>query len=332
MSEVRIEHMTKRFKHQAAVGDVSIHVREGEFLTLLGPSGCGKSTTLRMVAGFEAPDEGKVFIGGKDVTNVPARERGVGMVFQSYALFPNLTAHDNVAFGLRMGKLPEAEVKQRVSEMLDTVSLGEHAGKYPSQLSGGMQQRVALARALVRRPSVLLLDEPLSALDAKIRVQLRELIKDLQVRLGTTTIYVTHDQEEALSLSDRVAVMSAGKVVQLGTPAEIYAQPATRFVAGFVGTLNFLPAEIAAGKAVRPEALRLYPGNVPLPPAADELRLAARVIRANLLGTLVRVRLRVGEHELVADTLNTGEGAARWPEGLAVTAGIPAGAVFPVLE
>lgn len=332
MSEVRLEHITKRFKNQVAVGDVSLHVREGEFLTLLGPSGCGKSTTLRVVAGFEHADEGKVFIDGRDVTTVPARERALGMVFQSYALFPNMTAFDNVAFSLRMAKMPESELKRRTMEMLAAVNLGDHAAKYPSQLSGGMQQRVALARALVRNPAVLLLDEPLSALDAKIRVQLRDLIKDLQARLGTTTIYVTHDQEEALSLSDRVAVMSGGRVVQLGTPSEIYSQPATRFVAGFVGTLNFLPERIAAGRAVRPEALRLYPAGAPQPPQGAEVRLEGRVLRANLLGNLVRVRLSVEDHELVADALNDGEGAARWPVGTAVTVGIPTAAMFAVEE
>ncbi len=332
MSEVRLEHITKRFKNQVAVGDVSLHVREGEFLTLLGPSGCGKSTTLRVVAGFEHADEGKVFIDGRDVTTVPARDRALGMVFQSYALFPNMTAFDNVAFSLRMAKMPESELKRRTMEMLAAVNLGDHAAKYPSQLSGGMQQRVALARALVRNPAVLLLDEPLSALDAKIRVQLRDLIKDLQARLGTTTIYVTHDQEEALSLSDRVAVMSGGRVVQLGTPSEIYSQPATRFVAGFVGTLNFLPERIAAGRAVRPEALRLYPAGAPQPPQGAEVRLEGRVLRANLLGNLVRVRLSVEDHELVADALNDGEGAARWPVGTAVTVGIPTAAMFAVEE
>jgi putative spermidine/putrescine transport system ATP-binding protein len=330
MSEVRIQNVTKIFKGQKAVNDVSLTVREGEFVSLLGPSGCGKSTTLRMVAGFEQPDGGQIFVDGKDMTHVPARERGLGMVFQSYALFPNMTAFDNVAFGLRMAKLPAAEVKTRTEEMLAAVNLAEHTGKYPSQLSGGMQQRVALARALVRRPKVLLLDEPLSALDAKIRIQLREVIKDLQARLGTTTIYVTHDQEEALSLSDRVAVMSQGQVVQLGTPAEIYAQPRTRFVAGFVGTLNFLPPEIATGKAVRPEAVRLYAAGTAPAGGADELRVEALVVRANLLGTLVRVTLRVGEDHLIADTLNDGDGAARWRPGDSVTVGIPMQAMFPV--
>jgi putative spermidine/putrescine transport system ATP-binding protein len=332
MSEVRLETITKLFKNQKAVDDLSLTVREGEFVTLLGPSGCGKSTTLRIVAGFEHQNQGKVFVDGKDVSDVPARERGLGMVFQSYALFPNMTASENVAFGLRMAKLPEAEIRQRTADMLVAVNLEEHGTKYPAQLSGGMQQRVALARALVRRPKVLLLDEPLSALDAKIRVQLRELVKDLQKRLGTTTIYVTHDQEEALSLSDRVAVMSGGKIVQTGTPAEIYARPQTRFVAGFVGTLNFLPADIAPGRAVRPEALRLYPAGGEPAGSASELRLRAEILRANLLGTLVRVTLRAGEHQLIADTLNTGDGAARWLPGTFVTVGIPAEGMFSVAE
>jgi len=329
MSEVRITHLTKRFGRQTAVNDISLDVREGEFLSLLGPSGCGKSTVLRMVAGFERPDQGRIFLGTWEVTGVPARERGIGMVFQSYALFPNMTASENIAFGLRMGSVPPAELNRRVTEVLQAVALVDHADKYPTQLSGGMQQRVALARAVVLCPPVLLLDEPLSALDAKIRVQLRELIKDLQVRLGVTTIYVTHDQEEALGLSDRVAVMEAGRIVQLGTPAEVYSRPQTRFVADFVGTLNFLPPDVAAGRAVRPESVLLYPALQSPPAAQGEIRLSGVVMRATLLGAVVRVRVKVGEHELLADLLNHG-GTARWQSGMLVNLCIPEADTFPV--
>ena len=221
-------------------------IAPGELVALLGPSGCGKTTALRIVAGFEFADSGEVLIDGRDVSRVPASKRDMGMVFQSYSLFPNMNALDNVAFGLRMRKIGGADRRKRAAELLDMVGLAPQAGQYPHQLSGGQQQRVALARALAVEPRVLLLDEPLSALDAKVRLQLREQIRTLQQRLGTTTLFVTHDQEEALSMADRVGVMRAGRLEQVADPAELYSRPATAFVAEFVGTMNRLPAELGA--------------------------------------------------------------------------------------
>jgi putative spermidine/putrescine transport system ATP-binding protein len=224
---------------------MSLDIAPGELIALLGPSGCGKTTALRIVAGFEYADSGEVLVNGKDVSEVPASKRDMGMVFQSYSLFPNMNALDNVGFGLRMRKTAAAKRRSKAAELLDMVGLSAQAGQYPHQLSGGQQQRVALARALAIEPHVLLLDEPLSALDAKVRLQLREQIRTLQQRLGITTIFVTHDQEEALSMADRVGVMSDGKREQVAEPAELYTRPATAFVAEFVGTMNRLPAEVA---------------------------------------------------------------------------------------
>ena len=226
---------------------MSLEIAPGELVALLGPSGCGKTTALRIVAGFETADTGEVLIDGRDVSGVPAAKRDMGMVFQSYSLFPNMSALDNVGFGLRMRKANATVRRQKAGELLEMVGLSAQAGQFPHQLSGGQQQRVALARALAIEPRVLLLDEPLSALDAKVRLQLREQIRTLQQRLGTTTLFVTHDQEEALSMSDRVGVMRAGKLEQVATPDELYSRPATAFVAEFVGTMNRLPAELGHG-------------------------------------------------------------------------------------
>lgn len=231
-------------EHSFAVQDFNLEVQKGEFVSFLGPSGCGKTTTLRMIAGFESPTSGQIVLDGRDITDIPPNQREVGMVFQSYALFPNMTVAGNVGFGLKVMKKPTDEIKQRVEEMLALINMPEFANRYPHQLSGGQQQRVALARALALRPDVLLLDEPLSALDAKIRVSLRSEIRAIQQKLGITAIYVTHDQEEALSLSDRVVVMNAGKMEQVGTPFEIYNFPQTKFVASFVGTLNTATAQV----------------------------------------------------------------------------------------
>src|SRR5919199_1176425 len=234
-----------------AVESFDLNVERGEFVSFLGPSGCGKTTTLRMIAGFEMPTAGAIRINGADVTFTPPNQRKVGMVFQSYALFPNMTIAENIGFGLKVAKKPAAEIRQRVEEMLKLIHLPQLGSRYPYQLSGGQQQRVALARALAIKPQVLLLDEPLSALDAKIRVSLRNEIRAIQRQLGITTVYVTHDQEEALSLSDRVVVMNEGRIEQIGTPFEIYNFPQTSFVASFVGTLNVIPARVidpAAGR------------------------------------------------------------------------------------
>src|SRR5689334_1315498 len=244
MAFLEINDVRKQFGVNVVVKGFNLGIEGGEFLSLLGPSGCGKTTVLRMVAGFESPTSGAIRIDGKDVTALRPNQRNVGMVFQAYALFPNMTVAENVAFGLKVAKRPAAEVKSRVDEMLNMIKLPHLADRYPYQCSGGQQQRVALARALAQKPKVLLLDEPLSALDAKIRVSLREEIRALQRALGITTIFVTHDQEEALSMSDRVVVMNEGRVEQIGSPFEIYNYPRTRFVASFVGTLNIFEGRL----------------------------------------------------------------------------------------
>ncbi len=237
MAFLTLTQVQKRFPGggAAAVQDFSLDVERGEFVSFLGPSGCGKTTTLRMIAGFERPTAGTITVDGKDITNRPPNQRNVGMVFQSYALFPNMTVADNIGFGLKVRRRPKKDIEKRVTELLELIHLEDRGNRYPWQLSGGQQQRIALARALAIEPQVLLLDEPLSALDAKIRIVLRKEIRAIQRQLGITTVYVTHDQEEALSLSDRVVVMSDGRIEQIGTPSQIYNFPSTAFVASFVG-------------------------------------------------------------------------------------------------
>jgi putative spermidine/putrescine transport system ATP-binding protein len=249
-TSVSLRDLSRTFGRTRALDGMSLDIAPGELVALLGPSGCGKTTALRIVAGFETADRGQVLIDGRDVSAVPAARRDMGMVFQSYSLFPNMNALDNVGFGLRMRKAGAARRRQRAAELLDMVGLTDQARQYPHQLSGGQQQRVALARALAIEPRVLLLDEPLSALDAKVRLQLREQIRTLQQRLGTTTLFVTHDQEEALSMADRVGVMRGGRLEQVAAPDELYSRPATAFVAEFVGTMNRLPGELAADGTV----------------------------------------------------------------------------------
>ena len=315
MSFLELTAVQKRFGEFVAVQDFNLAAERGEFISFLGPSGCGKTTTLRMIAGFEQPSAGTIRIDSVDVTNAPPNRRNVGMVFQSYALFPNMTVADNVGFGLKVRKRPSDQIRKRVDELLQIVNLPEKGDRYPYQLSGGQQQRVALARALAYEPQVLLLDEPLSALDAKIRVALRHEIRSIQRQLGITTVYVTHDQEEALSLSDRVVVMSEGRMEQLGTPFEIYNFPSTAFVASFVGTLNILdgtiidagrgeiavagqtinvtrPFEGRAGQevrvALRPEMVSL--GDRPV----GCTRLVGQVSDISFLGSIVRMRIQVG--------------------------------------
>ncbi len=241
---VHLKDLRRTFGTTRALDGLDLRIEPGELVALLGPSGCGKTTALRVLAGMETVDAGEVLVDGVDVSHVPTRKRDMGMVFQNYSLFPNLSAQDNVGFGLRVRGRRAAERRDRAGELLEMVGLSEHAAKYPHQLSGGQQQRVALARALAIEPRVLLLDEPLSALDAKVRLQLREQIRLLQTQLGTTTLFVTHDQEEALSTADRVGVMRAGRLEQIAAPDELYARPATPFVAEFVGTMNRLPAEV----------------------------------------------------------------------------------------
>jgi putative spermidine/putrescine transport system ATP-binding protein len=302
-----------------AVEDFNLDAVRGEFVSFLGPSGCGKTTTLRMIAGFEKPTAGTIVVDGTDITYRNPNQRNVGMVFQSYALFPNMSVADNIGFGLKVRKRPKAEITKRVGELLELIHLEGRADRFPWQMSGGQQQRVALARALAIEPQVLLLDEPLSALDAKIRIVLRKEIRAIQRQLGITTVYVTHDQEEALSLSDRVVVMSDGRIEQIGTPSEIYNFPSTAFVASFVGTLNLVVArvidpgagrlsvdgqEVRTSKAVtdvgpnglvtlalRPEGIKLGDGD------AGENRLHGTVEDINFLGSIVRIRVKVGDGE-----------------------------------
>jgi putative spermidine/putrescine transport system ATP-binding protein len=325
MAFLELRGVTKRFDHTTVVSSVSLEAGMGEFVSLLGGSGCGKTTTLRMIAGFETPTEGRIFVDGVDVVDIPPHRRGVGMVFQNYALFPNMTAAQNIGFGLRVaGKKPD-EIRQHVRQLLLLIHMEGYGSRYPHQMSGGQQQRVALARALAIQPRVLLLDEPLSALDAGIRVRLREEIRSIQRQLGITTIYVTHDQEEALSLSDRVVVMREGRIAQVGTPWEIYNRPASQFVASFIGSLNVLTAEVvdkgagtlsiggqriaapanllpASGESVRlslrPEMITLANGH------PDSNRLTGTVTNVVFLGSIVRIFLSISESELFLDTFN----------------------------
>jgi len=242
--ELEVRALTKRYSPQVTIGPISFEVKTGEFFSLLGPSGCGKTTSLRCIAGFEKLTEGEIFLHGSRLDGKPPHHRDVGLVFQTYALFPHLTIFDNVAFGLKLRRVAKAEIKKRVGDMLDLVDLPELADRRPSQLSGGQQQRVAIARSLVLEPRLLLFDEPLSNLDFKLRIQMRTELRDLQQRLGKTSIYVTHDQTEALALSDRIAVLSQGRIEQIGTPVEIYESPKTEFVADFIGSSNILAATV----------------------------------------------------------------------------------------
>ena len=318
MTFLNLDHLQKSFGPTRVVHDFSLGVEKGEFVSFLGPSGCGKTTVLRMVAGFETPSAGRIVIDGQDVTRLRPNQRQIGMVFQAYALFPNLTVAENVGFGLKVAGVPRAQRGPRVAEMLDLIGLPDLGGRYPWQLSGGQQQRVALARALAPRPRVLLLDEPLSALDAKIRVSLRNQIREIQQQLGITTIFVTHDQEEALSISDRIVVMHKGVADQTGTPAQIYNQPATDFVAGFVGTLNRFDAEVLdpARGLVRVGPARialdrpLPPGRITLAARPEGLQagsdgIPAEVTGVEFLGSVQRLRLRAEGREVVLDRFNT---------------------------
>ena len=247
MNQVELIKLSKSYGAQQAVAETSFAVRKGEFFSMVGPSGCGKTTTLRMIAGFVTPSEGRILLQGDDVTQLPPEKRNIGIVFQNYAIFPHMTVAENIGYGLRLRKVGREEIARKVQDALRQVSLDGYGDRSPSQLSGGQQQRVALARVIVLEPRLLLLDEPLSALDRKLRDEMRDWLKQLQHRLGITTIYVTHDQDEALSLSDRIAVMSRGHVQQIGTPTEIYERPSNRFVADFVGESNILPAVPAPG-------------------------------------------------------------------------------------
>jgi iron(III) transport system ATP-binding protein len=326
---IRLENLTKKFSDVVAVDNVNLTIEDGEILTLLGPSGCGKTTTLRCIAGFVKPDGGDVYFGDKRVTELEPEKRGIGMVFQSYALWPHMTVFDNLGFGLKIRRLASSEIKSRVEKALDLVRLGTLGQRLPRQLSGGQQQRVALARALVMEPSVLLLDEPLSNLDAKLREEMRFEIKDLQRRLKITTVYVTHDQAEALVLSDRIALMNQGKLVQVSSPRELYDMPRDKFIAGFIGLAAFIEGTIKAfdpdkGVAVvattdnlkihvrakdvkeaqevtvsvRPEHIRL----VEVEKVGATNILEGRVEQLAYLGSIVDYRIRVGAWIVRAQT------------------------------
>jgi ABC-type Fe3+/spermidine/putrescine transport system ATPase subunit len=333
---LKLDHVTKRFGETAAVDDVSFEVPRGSFATLLGPSGCGKTTTLRMIAGFYDPDQGDILLGGRRINELPAHRRGTAMVFQDYALFPHMTVRKNVGYGLTLAHVSKEERTRRVDETLDFVGLGALGDRWPSQLSGGQQQRVAVGRALVLRPEILLLDEPLSNLDAKLRVSLRWELRSLQQQLGMTFVYVTHDQDEALSLSDWIAVMNAGKVEQHGTPWEIYYRPRTEFLADFVGAVNLIPgtvrevrgaqavvafgersltvpvpadAALGAGAevtlCVRPEAIGLAArGSTP-----DGQAFPGTVARKAFLGDLMRYWVTVDGREWMVDQADPGASA-----------------------
>ena len=327
MTFLTLTGIQKQFGTTYAVHDFNLSAEKGEFVSFLGPSGCGKTTTLRMIAGFELPTHGSIVIDDVDVTHRPPNQRNVGMVFQSYALFPNMTVAGNIGFGLRVRKRPSAQIAKRVSELLALIHLEDRGNRYPYQLSGGQQQRVALARALAFEPQVLLLDEPLSALDAKIRIVLRKEIRAIQRQLGITTVYVTHDQEEALSLSDRVVVMSEGRIEQIGAPADIYNFPATPFVASFVGTLNLIAANvidtgtgrlsvdgqevrsakpITEGRAGGTVTIAIRPESIELGEGGGANRLRGTVEDASFLGSIVRVRVRLADSQtsVSLDTFN----------------------------
>ena len=274
--DVRLDHVTKAFGETVAVDDLSLEIWRGEFFSMLGPSGCGKTTTLRMIGGFEEPTGGTVYLGDQDVTGLPPFKRNVNTVFQNYALFPHLSIYENVAFGLRRKKVPDAEIKTRVGQMLDLVELPGYEQRKPTMLSGGQQQRVALARALINHPQVLLLDEPLGALDLKLRKQMQLELKRIQTEVGITFIYVTHDQEEAMTMSDRIAVMRAGHIEQLGDPESLYERPETAFVAGFLGVSNLLEGEVA-GHEGGMVAIRLKDGTVIKAPAGQNGQTAVRL-------------------------------------------------------
>ena len=290
--DVRLERVTKRFHDVVAVDDLTLSVERGEFFSMLGPSGCGKTTTLRMIGGFEEASAGTIFLGDADVTGLPPFKRDVNTVFQSYALFPHLSVFENVAFGLRRKRTADAEVRKRVAEMLDLVELPGYERRKPSQLSGGQQQRVALARALINHPRVLLLDEPLGALDLKLRKQMQIELKRIQTEVGITFIYVTHDQEEAMTMSNRIAVMRHGKIEQLGQPEELYERPATAFVAGFLGVSNLLDGEVVGRNGTLTQ-VRLADGTVLRAPS--ELANGARGVRVGVRPEKLRVTA-VDEH------------------------------------
>ncbi len=354
--QIRITDLTKRFGPLEAVSRVSLQILDGELFTLLGPSGCGKSTLLRLIGGFYLPDAGEIFFDGRLVNAIPPYQRNIGMVFQNYALWPHMTVLQNVAYGLKIKGLPAQELQARVSEGLRKVNLTGLENRYPGQLSGGQQQRVALARALVLNPDLLLLDEPLSNLDAKIRVAVRSEIRRLQKELGITTIYVTHDQEEALSLSDRIAVLNQGKVFQVGTPRELYERPATPFVADFIGVNNLIPGSVAgeAGDLLRVQTalgelralrrpgltpgdrclLSVRPENTSLAPVGGEgpgeNRIPGKIVFASYLGNTLRYDVEAAGGTFLKVDIRDPWHHERLEAGASVTVLFPAGSTLPI--
>lgn len=330
---VELNDLTRAYGNVKALDGLSLHIEPGELVALLGPSGCGKTTALRIVAGLDEATSGTVLVGGQDVSTVPANKRDMGMVFQAYSLFPHLTVLDNVAFGLKMRGKARGDRVSRAADMLDLVGLADHKHKYASELSGGQQQRVALARALAIQPRVLLLDEPLSALDAKVRAQLRDEIRRVQLEVGTTTLFVTHDQEEALAVADRVGVMSQGKLEQLAAPAELYANPSTPFVAEFVGLHNKVAAEVSGGRAhLLGVAVPTLPGSVTAGAGTAMVRPESVTVRADpagaatvasvaFLGPISRVYVTLPDGSVIHAQLTSGQ-ARVFEAGAAVSVGL----------
>ncbi|WP_397449269.1 ABC transporter ATP-binding protein [Pseudomonas sp. NA-150] len=328
MSFVSVEHLQKNYASTAVFSDINCVINKGEFVTLLGPSGCGKSTLLRCIAGLTSVTSGQILLDGVDLVPVSPQKRGIGMVFQSYALFPNMNVEQNVAFGLRMQKVNADDSRKRVAEILRLVELTDFANRYPHQMSGGQCQRVALARSLVTQPRLLLLDEPLSALDARIRKHLREQIRAIQQELGLTTIFVTHDQEEALTMSDRIFLMNQGRIVQSGDAETLYTAPVDVFAAGFIGNYNLLDADSASRLMQRP-----IKGRIAIRPEAIQLSLTGELdgeVRSHsLLGNVIRYRVEARGVELVVDVLNRSAGDLH-PNGRRVTLNIEASALCEV--
>lgn len=332
MSYLCVRNLHKAYGDTQVFSDIDCEISKGELITLLGPSGCGKSTLLRCIAGLTEVDGGQILLDGEDLVPISPQKRQIGMVFQSYALFPNMTVEQNVSFGLRMQKIARDESAMRVAEVLAMVELGDFARRYPSQLSGGQCQRVALARSLVTRPRLLLLDEPLSALDARIRKHLREQIRTIQQELGLTTIFVTHDQEEALTLSDRILLMNAGRIVQSADAETLYTAPVSAFAAGFIGNYNLLAADVASRLlqrpvhskvAIRPEAIALVNSS------GNNEGIAAVIKSHSLLGNVIRYRVEAREVDLMVDVLNR-SAADLYPHGRQVSLTIDASAIHEV--
>jgi len=335
MVEVKLEDIVKTFGETVALKGINLHVKDGELFTLLGPSGCGKSTTLRIIAGLDFADSGHLYFDDDDVTYKSSSERGAVLVFQNYALWPHMTVYDNVAYGLKVKKLPKQEIERKVKWALELVKLEGYEDRYPTQLSGGQQQRVAIARALVVEPKLLLLDEPLSNLDAKLRLEMRSEIRRIQRELGITVIYVTHDQEEAMAISDRVAVMNIGQIEQVGTPKEIYEQPKTEFVAAFMGKTNVIPAEVVEreGDKVTVEfegfrlggltytgendkvAVVIRPERISLHPVKNAVSITGKVDLIEYYGFFIEVVGLFGERRIIARTINDRDVIGLRPQG-----------------